>query len=44
MSNVTPVTVAYGDGIVPEIMAASRHAENLRTYDGKLVYTLAQGH
>jgi isocitrate/isopropylmalate dehydrogenase len=25
MSNVTPVTVAYGDGIGPEIMAASLH-------------------
>lgn len=25
MSNVTPVTVAYRDGIGPEIMAASLH-------------------
>jgi len=61
MSTLAPVTVAYGDGIGPEIMAASLHVikevgariqtevigivktENLRTFDGKPGYTLAQG-
>lgn len=71
----TPITVAHGDGIGPEIMAATLHileaagamldietqeqaalldrvaglgleiamAENLRNYDGKPGFSLAQG-
>ena len=64
MATHTPITVAHGDGIGPEIMAATLHileaagalldrmvglgleiamTENLRNYDGKPGFTLAQG-
>ena len=55
MSNVSRIRVAHGDGIGPEIMAASLHiiqsggallgrvTETLRTYNGAAGYTLAQG-
>lgn len=52
----TPITVAHGDGIGPEIMAATLNnlkaaglglevamTVNLRNYDGKAGFTLAQG-
>jgi isocitrate/isopropylmalate dehydrogenase len=46
MANRTPITVANGDGIGPEIMAATLQVAvtfNLRNYEGKAAYTLAQG-
>jgi isocitrate/isopropylmalate dehydrogenase len=53
MSAKTPITVAHGDGIGPEIMqlmqkvVAAGHdivkTETLRNFDGKPGFTLAQG-
>ncbi len=42
MSSLAPVTVAYGDGIGPEIMEASLHVIE-PAGNGKPGYTLAQG-
>jgi hypothetical protein len=49
MSVKTPMTVADGDLIGPEIMQACLHVlkfikiENLRLLDGQVVYSLGQG-
>jgi len=50
VSTKTPITVAHGDGIGPEIIEASSllKIETLRTFDGKTSdgetgFTLAQG-
>jgi hypothetical protein len=40
MSDSAPITVAYGDGIGPEIMDKT---ETLRNFNGDAGYTLSQG-
>jgi isocitrate/isopropylmalate dehydrogenase len=47
MIKKTPITVAHGDGIGPEIVTGARYdvvkTESLRNFDGKQGFTLAQG-
>jgi isocitrate/isopropylmalate dehydrogenase len=48
MSQKSPITVAHGDGIGPEIKVTAAgydivKTETLRTFDGQQGFTLAQG-
>jgi hypothetical protein len=47
MSRKTPLTVAHGDGVGPEIVTGARYdivkTESLRNFDGNQGFTLFQG-